>query len=169
MVHNDGAKNVKFIILWYIKLFLFILWWYRVQTTNSDTFLEISVYCSGAQALKKFISAWVPDKIFLVDSEIWPNLIISAKKFKIPIALINARLSKKSFNRWIKFPKTAKTIFNSFNLCLSSNLETKDFLEKLSAININNVKEKYQIYLENLYKYFASVWSCAQVYLAVQV
>ena len=43
--------------------------------------------------IKKFISAWVPDKIFLVDSEIWPNLIISAKKFKIPIALINARLS----------------------------------------------------------------------------
>ena len=36
--------------------------------------------------IKKFISAWVPDKIFLVDSEIWPNLIINAKKFKIPIA-----------------------------------------------------------------------------------
>ena len=103
--------------------------------------------------IKKFISAWVPDKIFLVDSEIWPNLIISAKKFKIPIALINARLSKKSFSRWIKFPKTAKIIFNSFSLCLSSNLETKNFLEKLSAKNIffhGNIKLINKINPDNI-------------------
>ena len=103
--------------------------------------------------IKKFLHLWKPDNIFLVDSEIWPNLIISAKKLKIPIALINARLSKKSFNRWIKFPKTAKTIFNSFNLCLSSNLETKDFLEKLSAKNIffhGNIKLINKINPDNI-------------------
>ena len=86
--------------------------------------------------IKKFILLWKPDKIFLVDSEIWPNLILFSKKYEIPIALINARLSKKSFNRWKKFPKTAKEIFNSFGLCLSSNLETKKYLEELNAKNI---------------------------------
>ena len=45
--------------------------------------------------MKDFIEVWRPNYIFLVDSEIWPNLIILAKKKKIPLALINARrLSK---------------------------------------------------------------------------
>ena len=53
---------------------------------------------------------WKPDAIFLVDSEIWPNLILMQKKKKIPIALINARITKKTFKRWMFFPKTAKNI-----------------------------------------------------------
>ena len=34
--------------------------------------------------IKKFIHLWKPSKIFLVDSEIWPNLILNAKKYEIP-------------------------------------------------------------------------------------
>ena len=86
--------------------------------------------------IKNFLESWKPEKIFLIDSEIWPNLIINAKQKKIPIALLNARLTKKSFNRWFKFPKTAKKIFEIFDLCICSNNETKNFLEKLNARNI---------------------------------
>ena len=86
--------------------------------------------------IKKFLSTWKPSKIFLVDSEIWPNLILIAKKNSIPLALINARLTSKTFNRWMKFPKTAKKIFGAFNLCLASNNETKNYLNKLKAKNV---------------------------------
>ena len=47
----------------------------------------------------KFFKLWKPSTIFLVDSEIWPNLIIKAKKNKTPIAIINARLTKKTFKK----------------------------------------------------------------------
>ena len=86
--------------------------------------------------IDKFISSWKPDKIFLVDSEIWPNLIFNSKKYKIPIALFNARLTSKSINKWMIFPKTTKKIFGIFNLFLCSNLETKVFLEKLNLKNV---------------------------------
>ena len=86
--------------------------------------------------VETFIDKWKPKKIFLVDSEIWPNLILKAKKRGISIALINARLTKKSFSRWSKFPMTAKKIFNKFDLFLCANQETKNYLEKLSAKNI---------------------------------
>tara|TARA_B100001057_G_scaffold491240_1_gene581061 strand:- start:241 stop:1530 length:1290 start_codon:yes stop_codon:yes gene_type:complete len=100
-----------------------------------------------------FLRLWKPDKIFLVDSEIWPNLILHAHKKGIPIALINARLTVRSFNKWIMFPKTAKKIFNSFDLCLSSNLETKKFLEKLNARNIyfkGNIKLINKVNFKNI-------------------
>ena len=87
--------------------------------------------------INSFLIAWKPNNIFLVDSEIWPNLILNAKKRKIPLALINARLTTKTFKRWLRFPKTAKKIFCLFDLCLVSNNETKEYLEKLSVKNIH--------------------------------
>ena len=86
--------------------------------------------------IDRFIKLWRPYRIFLVDSEIWPNLILNAKKNNISIALINARLTNRSFKRWSIFLKTAKTIFGSFDLCLCSNLETKNYLEFFKAKNI---------------------------------
>ena len=85
----------------------------------------------------RFIYLWKPSKIFLVDSEIWPNLILNAKKNKIPIAIINARLTSKTFKRWMLFPNIAKRIFQSFDLCLCSNDETKKYLEKLNTKNVH--------------------------------
>ena len=86
--------------------------------------------------IDKFINSWKPDKIFLVDSEIWPNLILKSKKYKIPIALFNARLTSKSIYKWMIFPKITKKIFGIFNLFLCSNLETKTFLENLNLKNV---------------------------------
>ena len=86
--------------------------------------------------IKKFIYLWKPSVIFLVDSEIWPNLIFIANKNKIPLSLINARITTKTYKRWMMIPRIAKKIFNLFDLCLASNLQTKDYLQKLNAKNI---------------------------------
>ena len=100
--------------------------------------------------MDNFLASWRPNVIFLVDSEIWPNLILKTKKYNVPLALINARITSSTFKKWMKFPNTAKKIFNSFNLCLASNLETKEFLSKLNAKNIffnGNIKliSKFEI------------------------
>ena len=83
--------------------------------------------------IKKFIFSWKPNYIFLVDSEIWPNLILNSKKIGIPLAIINARITRRSYKRWKLILPVAKKIFGSFSLCLSSNLETQTYLEKLGA------------------------------------
>ena len=88
--------------------------------------------------VKKFISIWKPDFIFLVDSEIWPNLIFHSKNKRIPLAILNARITKKTFKRWMLISSTAKKIFNSFDLCLVANDETKNYLEELNVKKIKN-------------------------------
>ena len=86
--------------------------------------------------VQKFINHWKPSMALFIDSEIWPNMLINLDKRKIPIILLNARITKKSFKRWIKFQNFSKSIFNKFYLCLSSNIETVRFLKKLGAKNI---------------------------------
>ena len=87
--------------------------------------------------INSFLKMWRPNYIFLVDSEIWPNLILKANKFGIPVALINARITSKSYKKWIKFPKAASKIFSSLRLCLASSKETKKFLETFAVKNVN--------------------------------
>ena len=86
--------------------------------------------------IKKFINHWKPSAALFIDSEIWPNTLINLSKEKIPTVLINARITRKSYNRWIKLKNFSKLIFNKFDLCLSSNKETISFLKKLGAKNI---------------------------------
>ena len=85
----------------------------------------------------KFLNYWKPSKAFFVDSEIWPNTINNLSNRKIPIILLNGRITKKTFNRWIKFSNFSKFIFSKFNFCLSASEESKRFLKKLGA---NKVK-----------------------------
>ncbi|KAF0919868.1 hypothetical protein E2562_032154 [Oryza meyeriana var. granulata] len=51
-------------------------------------------------AIESFIGYWKPNLILLMESELWPNLILSAAEKGIAVALLNARISLKSFNSW---------------------------------------------------------------------
>ena len=66
---------------------------------------------------ENFIKYWKPSKAFFIDSEIWPNMIYNLKKNKIPIILLNGRITKKTFNRWKFFSNFSKKNFSKFNLC----------------------------------------------------
>jgi len=86
--------------------------------------------------VKNFINYWKPIKVFFIDSEIWPNLIFYLHEKKISFGLINARLSKKSYERWKFFSNFSKTIFTKFDFCLTANLETKRYLKNLKVKKI---------------------------------
>tara|TARA_Y100000591_G_scaffold122503_1_gene104564 strand:+ start:906 stop:2162 length:1257 start_codon:yes stop_codon:yes gene_type:complete len=88
---------------------------------------------------KKFLKYWNPSIAFFIDSEIWPNMLINLKKNKTPVLLLNGRITKKTFKRWLIFPNFANIVFQKFNLCLTSNNETKRYLLKLGAKKIKYI------------------------------
>jgi 3-deoxy-D-manno-octulosonic-acid transferase len=94
--------------------------------------LDISVWTN------KFLEHWKPNLSIFIDSEIWPTLILQINKKKIPLLLINARITKKTFLRWKLLIGFAKKIFEKFDLCIVSNTESENFLKILGAKNIKN-------------------------------
>ena len=88
---------------------------------------------------KKFLNYWKPDVAIFIESEIWPNMILNIKQNNVPLILLNARITKKSFFRWKKVNFFSKSIFNKFNLCLAQNSETMNYLKKLGANNIKKI------------------------------
>ena len=85
---------------------------------------------------KRFINYWQPEIAIFVDSEIWPNMFKNLNKKKIPIIILNARIVKKTLERWKIFPSFAKEVFSKITLALPSNLETLKYLKKLNVKNI---------------------------------
>ena len=86
--------------------------------------------------INRFIKIWRPKFAIFVDSEIWPNTFKNLSSSKIPIILLNARITKKSFKRWYFFQSFAKKVFNKITIALPQNLETEKYLKKLGVKNI---------------------------------
>ena len=85
----------------------------------------------------KFIKYWKPTAAIFIESEIWPCMYQNINKKKIPLILLNARLTKKTFNRWLKLGNFAKSIFNKITIAYPQNLETKLYLKKIYSNKIN--------------------------------
>ena len=79
---------------------------------------------------------WKPDISIFIDSEIWPCMFRQLERERIPLVLINARITKSSFSRWQLFSKFANQVFSKISLALPQNLETLKYLKILKVKNI---------------------------------
>lgn len=82
--------------------------------------------------LKRFIETINPCALLIVETEIWPNLIDVASK-KIPVILINGRISEKSFKRYLKAKWFFKRYLNKFSLLLVQEEKYKEYFLKLGV------------------------------------
>jgi len=87
----------------------------------------------------KFIKYWKPNLAIFIDSEIWPSMYKTLKNKSIPLLLMNARITQKSFDRWNLFNKFSKNIFQYIDAAYPQNLETEIFLKKLKVSKVNKI------------------------------
>ncbi len=74
-----------------------------------------------------------PDKIILVEAEVWPNLVCQARFRGIPIALVNARLSPRSESRFRRFRAITSPIFNQLDVICVQEPEDLDRWQSLGV------------------------------------
>lgn len=84
----------------------------------------------------RFLDHWRPDLAVLVESELWPNLIAAAHTRRIPLALINARMSSRSLRGWQRAPGFARTVLGSFALI---DAQSPDDAGRLTALGAHAV------------------------------
>ena len=92
-----------------------------------------------------FLNYWRPDSAIFLESEVWPSIYRSIKERSIPLILLNARITKKTFERWIKLKGFSLKVFKQISFAYTQNKETIKYLRKLGVKGIE--------YIGNL-KYF---------------
>ena len=67
----------------------------------------------------RFLNHWKPDLGLFTESDLWPNLILMSAERRIPLILVNGRVSERSFNRWRHAPGMIAALLRRFDLCLA--------------------------------------------------
>ncbi len=81
----------------------------------------------------RFLEAWRPDLALWVESEFWPNLLHRTARRGVPVVLVNARVSERSFKSWNRFPSSSRGLLNQFSACLAQDDIVAGRLEALGA------------------------------------
>jgi 3-deoxy-D-manno-octulosonic-acid transferase len=91
----------------------------------------------------QFLENWRPCLALWVESEIWPNLIWEASQRKIPLIMINGRMSEKSFRKWQWARSLISPLLNHFEVCFaqsSNDAQRLRFLGAKQVIEAGNLK-----------------------------
>jgi 3-deoxy-D-manno-octulosonic-acid transferase len=94
-------------------------------------------------AIARFLKHWKPDMACFVDSELWPNMLLSLKKRSIPTVLINGRISDNSAKHWRRAKPLMRQMLQCFtHVCAKSDTDALRFGEfgAPNPISFGNLK-----------------------------
>ena len=89
------------------------------------------------QFVARFLDHWRPNLALFVESDLWPNLIVSCSDRKIPLILVNGRVSERSFSRWRLAPAAIAALLARFDLCLAQSSADAQRYARLGAPRIS--------------------------------
>src|SRR6201994_4988064 len=84
----------------------------------------------------RFLDHWKPSLALFIESDLWPNLILSSAARRLPMVLINGRMSHRSFPRWRKITSTISALLGRFDVCLA---QSRVDAERFAALGSRNV------------------------------
>lgn len=86
---------------------------------------------------KRFLEHFKPDAVLWLESELWPALLSEVHGARIPLILLNGRISDRSFRLWQKFGGVARELLSCFDLCLGQSEQDRQRLQLLGAPKVN--------------------------------
>jgi 3-deoxy-D-manno-octulosonic-acid transferase len=93
--------------------------------------------------MRRFLEHWQPDLTLLVESDLWPTLILENSARGVPLILVNGRMSESSFRRWRRFSHVIANLLDCFDLCLARTPDDASRLRDLGApriVTTGNIK-----------------------------
>jgi 3-deoxy-D-manno-octulosonic-acid transferase len=81
----------------------------------------------------RFLDHWEPDMAVFAESELWPSMLAGVKRRRVPLILVNGRMSRRSFGRWQRAPATIRAMLRAFDLCLAQSVPDGERLASLGA------------------------------------
>jgi 3-deoxy-D-manno-octulosonic-acid transferase len=84
----------------------------------------------------RFLDHWRPSLALFIESDLWPNLILLSAARRLPMLLINGRMSHRSFPRWRRVSGTISALLGQFDICLA---QSQVDAERFAALGSRNV------------------------------
>lgn len=87
-------------------------------------------------ACTRFFQHYQPVCGVIMETEVWPNLLATAKQHTVPMALVNARLSEQSLRKAQRMAFLARPAYQSFDIVLA---QTPADAQRLQALGVQSI------------------------------
>ncbi|MGE8363264.1 lipid IV(A) 3-deoxy-D-manno-octulosonic acid transferase [Cupriavidus sp.] len=87
--------------------------------------------------VRRFLRYFRPVAGMLMETEVWPSLVRGARVAGVPLLLVNARLSPRSFRRTARFGRAATAMYRDFTAVLA---QTQGDAERFRALGLPSVQ-----------------------------
>ena len=88
--------------------------------------------------VRRFLDHWRPDAACFVETELWPNQLHACRKRRIPLFLLNGRLSERSYTGWRRAPGFARYLLQSFHHVQARTPLDAERFRRLGASQVDN-------------------------------
>jgi len=125
--------------------------WHILLTTGTKTSADLMqlrlpqgvmhqyVPVDTREATWRFMRHWRPDVALFVESEFWPNLVMAADAWQCFMAVVNGRMSERSFRFWNNYPSLMRRMLGCFNLVVAQSEDDAARFRKLEAKHVSTV------------------------------
>jgi 3-deoxy-D-manno-octulosonic-acid transferase len=122
----------------------------RVKLLYGETVAHCYLPYDVSFAVRRFLKQIHPQFGIIMETEIWPTLLLTCQQLKIPLVLANARMSERSAKGYARFADFTKTILQSLHFIATQTETDRQRFKQLGA-DIRNVHAignlKYEISL----------------------
>lgn len=87
-------------------------------------------------AVRRFIDHFKPQIGLVMETELWPNLLATLHQRAIPILLVNARLSERSYRRYARWSKLTREMLQNLAAIAAQSKADAERLQQLGATRI---------------------------------
>jgi len=84
-------------------------------------------------AVTRFLDHWRPNLALFVESELWPTTLRQLRRRGVPVALVNGRMSARSFARWSRLPALSRALLGCLDLVLAESEASAERFRRLGA------------------------------------
>lgn len=88
-------------------------------------------------AIRGFLRHFRPELGLVMETEIWPNVVHGCRRAGVPLCLVNARMSPRSYRRTLRLGRAAREVFAGFTRILA---QTPGDAERYRALGVPQVE-----------------------------
>lgn len=84
-------------------------------------------------AVSRFLDHWMPDLAIFAESEIWPMTILELGTRRVPVVLVNGRMSDRAYAGWRRWPSLAEGLLENLSLVVAQSEQDAERFRALGA------------------------------------
>jgi 3-deoxy-D-manno-octulosonic-acid transferase len=92
-----------------------------------------------AYSMRRYLRTLRPRLVVLMESELWPRMLVECERAGVPVVVANARISDRSFPRYVRLKRLWQPLLKKVTLFLAQGDESAERLVKI-GVDLNRIR-----------------------------